>query len=185
MSSFDYNSFVETFNFRSDFLLRYQEGKLNLILQELFEEIEFKRGDKDEKGRYFITYSRNASTNGFIGEEWGSYETLVRRQIANTKKAALERAKSKGVRFTVSHDYLFSIYPKDEICPIFGTKMEWFGDSSNSPSLDRIIPELGYEPGNVAWVSNRANTIKLNRTPEMLRKIASWVEYKFQNSVSE
>ena len=46
MSAFDYNSFVETFNFRSDFLLRYGDGKLNLILKELFEEIEFKRGDK-------------------------------------------------------------------------------------------------------------------------------------------
>lgn len=46
MSSSDYSSFVETFNFRSDFLFRYEEGKLNLILQELFEELEFKQGDK-------------------------------------------------------------------------------------------------------------------------------------------
>ncbi len=38
--------------------------------------------------------------------------------------------------------------------------------SSSSPSLDRIIPEKGYVKGNVIVVSNKANVIKNNATPE-------------------
>ena len=54
--------------------------------------------------------------------------------------------------------------------------MEWLGNSANSPSLDRIIPDLGYVEGNVAFISGAANTLKLNRTPIILRKIADFVE---------
>lgn len=137
---------------------------------------EFKRGEIDEEGRIFITYTSNTTTNGYVGEEWASYDSFVRRQIAGAKKAAMERAKSKGVPFSLTHQYLVSIYPEDEICPIFGTKMEWLGNQQNSPSLDRIIPSLGYVEENVAWVSKRANTLKLDRSPKVLRQIADWVE---------
>ena len=56
--------------------------------------------------------------------------------------------------------------------------MSWFGDSNSSPSIDRIVPELGYVEGNVAWISKKANTLKLNRSPQMLRKIADWIDSK-------
>lgn len=46
MLTSEYQIFVETFNFRSDFLLRYKGGKLDQILEEMYEEIGFKRGDK-------------------------------------------------------------------------------------------------------------------------------------------
>ena len=136
----------------------------------------FKRGDVDEKGRIFITYNSASVTNGFVGEEWGDEWSIARRQIAANMANAKKRADKKGVKFSVTFDYLVSIFPKDSRCPIFKTKMNWLGDKSDSPSIDRIIPELGYEEGNVAWVSNRANTMKLNRTPEILRKIADWIE---------
>ena len=48
--------------------------------------------------------------------------------------------------------------------------------SANSPSLDRIIPDLGYVEENVAFKSMAANTLKLNRTPFVLRRIADFVE---------
>ena len=137
---------------------------------------EFKRGDVDETGRIFITYNSASVTNGFVGEEWGDQESIKRRQIAANMANAKKRADKKDVKFSVTFDYLVSIFPKDSRCPIFKTKMNWLGDKSDSPSIDRIMPELGYEEGNVAWVSNRANTIKLNRTPEVLRKIADWIE---------
>ena len=146
--------------------------------------MEFKRGERDELGRYFLTYTRHSSTNGFIGEEWGDYDALVRRQIANAKKAAKERAEQKNIKFSVSHKYLCSIYPDDVICPIFKTKMEWLGDSMTSPSLDRIVPNLGYIEGNVAWVSKRANTLKLDRSPETLRKIANWIDQQLEETLA-
>jgi len=136
----------------------------------------FKRGDVDETGRIFITYNSASVTDGFVGEEWGDQDSIKRRQIASNMANARTRADKKGVTFDVSFDYLVSIFPLDSKCPIFGTEMEWLGDKKNSPSLDRIIPELGYVEGNVAWVSNHANVMKLNRTPEILRKMADWIE---------
>ena len=55
---------------------------------------------------------------------------------------------------------------KDDIfipshCPVFGMPLE-IGQgvpTDNSPSLDKIIPALGYIPGNVLVVSNKANIL--------------------------
>jgi hypothetical protein len=44
--------------------------------------------------------------------------------------------------------------------------------SACSPSLDRIIPERGYVPGNVRVVSDRANRLKGKRSLEELRRLA-------------
>jgi hypothetical protein len=44
-------------------------------------------------------------------------------------------------------------------------------------TLDRIIPEFGYVPGNVLIVSHLANTIKQNCTdPLVFRRVADYVE---------
>lgn len=48
------------------------------------------------------------------------------------------------------------------------------GPQPDSPSIDRIIPALGYVKGNVIVVSQRANTIKNNATPEELRRVADF-----------
>lgn len=48
--------------------------------------------------------------------------------------------------------------------------------SANSPSLDRIVPALGYAPGNIHWISYRANAIKSNATPDELHKVADYME---------
>lgn len=44
----------------------------------------------------------------------------------------------------------------------------------NSPTLDRIVPELGYVRGNVRVISARANQIKSNATPEELLRVACY-----------
>lgn len=43
--------------------------------------------------------------------------------------------------------------------------------SVNSPSLDKIIPELGYVVGNIQVISQRANLLKSNSTLEELRRL--------------
>ena len=46
----------------------------------------------------------------------------------------------------------------------------------NSPTLDRIVPELGYVPGNVAVISWKANRLKGNNTdPELFEKVAKYI----------
>jgi len=145
----------------------------------------FKRGDRDERGRYFITYSRNARTNGYVGEEWGDYQALLKRQIVLSVKAAAERAKEKNLNFNITAEYMLDIYPKNEVCPVFGTKMEWLGYPETSPSIDRIVPQLGYIVGNVAWISKKANTLKLDRSPQVLRKIADWIDVQMKKGMNE
>ena len=49
------------------------------------------------------------------------------------------------------------------------------GAVPSSPSLDRIIPELGYVPGNVQVISHQANTMKSNATLKELKAFAAWV----------
>lgn len=47
------------------------------------------------------------------------------------------------------------------------------GDAS--PSLDRVNPEWGYEPGNIAVISLAANRIKSSATADDLERVAAWM----------
>jgi len=93
---------------------------------------------------------------------------------------ARDRAKEKQVPFSITREHLKSI-ATDE-CPIFKTPLEW-GHSglgkgkakANGPQLDRIVPELGYVEGNVAFISHRANRIKDNGTMQEHYDIADWI----------
>lgn len=91
--------------------------------------------------------------------------------------AKRSECKQKGFEFNLTEEYLKEIWT--ETCPIFNLPMKLGtggrGDGYNS-HLDRIIPELGYVKGNVAWISGRANRIKYNASPEELRAIADWME---------
>ncbi len=70
-------------------------------------------------------------------------------------------------------------YPK--VCLVLGIKLDWGrnGCNNNSPSLDRINPKLGYIKGNVRIISNLANTMKSNATPE--QKLTEARYYLFGN----
>lgn len=89
-------------------------------------------------------------------------------------RLAKQRCKKSRVACTITQKDI--LIP--EFCPILSVKLE-FGDMAtrdNSPSLDRIIPELGYIPGNVAVISFRANRIKNEGSFGEHRKIADWME---------
>ena len=90
------------------------------------------------------------------------------------------RAEAKGVPITISEDDI--IIPTH--CPIFGTKIirGTQGDCPDSPSLDRIIPSLGYVPGNIAVISYRANTIKNDASLEEMKQIVRYMEQAENNS---
>ena len=87
---------------------------------------------------------------------------------------AYSRAKEKGLPF--------SLVPSDvvipEKCPIFGIPL-MRGTSgkpcSNSPTIDRVIPELGYIPANIRVISRRANELKNNMTVDQLEMLFAWV----------
>lgn len=51
-----------------------------------------------------------------------------------------------------------------------------------SPSLDRRDPALGYVPGNVWVISNRANTMKNDARPDELIKFAKSILKEFDET---
>jgi hypothetical protein len=93
---------------------------------------------------------------------------------------ARSRAKAENLPFELTYEYLLSI-ATDE-CPIFKTPFTW-GESKlgkgktqlGTPQLDKIIPELGYVIGNVAFLSRKANKMKDNGTMQEHYAIADWI----------
>lgn len=81
------------------------------------------------------------------------------------------RCRKNGLPFDLSPDDL--VVPA--VCPLLSIPIELHVEgrtSPNSPSLDRIVPELGYVRGNVRVISYKANTMKSNATKEMLLEFA-------------
>ena len=84
------------------------------------------------------------------------------------------RAKKKGLPFDISLDDL--VFP--DTCPVLGIPIRARSGafSDNSPSIDRIIPALGYVKGNVAIMSYRANRIKCHASLAELKAIVAYME---------
>lgn len=63
--------------------------------------------------------------------------------------------------------------------------MEWGDDSGRRtcPSIDRITPSDGYVIGNVTWVSNQANAMKSDASPEELLLFAEWIRNKYDVAI--
>lgn len=104
-------------------------------------------------------------------------KTKVYRQ-ANKDAYALnhikDRAKRKGLEFKLE---LADIVPPD-YCPILKLKLErseGFGPKNSSPSVDRIDSTKGYTKDNIQVISNLANRMKTDATPEQLLMFAEWV----------
>jgi hypothetical protein len=102
----------------------------------------------------------------FNGNCEGPIEQMYRR--------AKRRAAERGVKFSIEVSDIH--IPK--LCPVFGTPLYkgTASDKDNSPSLDRIDPSLGYEPGNVWVISYRANRIKNNATLTELKSLVAAIE---------
>jgi len=86
-------------------------------------------------------------------------------------------AKSRAKRFGIPFDLHVTDIVVPERCPVLGLVLQ-HGQGKQvdaSPSLDRKIPELGYVVGNVLVISQRANRIKNDATPEELAKVLAWL----------
>ena len=90
-----------------------------------------------------------------------------------TIRDAKKRAKKFNIDFNLTEEYVESIYPKDGKCPALGIKLKR-KDGSNAPSLDRIIPSLGYVEGNIQWVSKLANQIMSSATPDQVIQVGTY-----------
>lgn len=105
-----------------------------------------------------------------------------RRSQTNPEKimwaSAKRRAKALGLPFNL--DVTDIVVP--DICPIFGFPLvrSRSGRSAfNSPSLDRVIPSLGYVKGNVKVISHKANSLKKNASYEDLMALMMYLAHHY------
>lgn len=87
---------------------------------------------------------------------------------------AKTRAKQKGVPFSITLADI--VIP--EVCPVLGIPLNVafkVRNHPNAPSLDRVVPALGYVPGNINVISYRANTLKNNASADELKRIIDYI----------
>lgn len=92
--------------------------------------------------------------------------------------SAKNRAKKKGVPFDISPEDVYALVEGAEVCPALGIPLKWDNNKllDDSPTLDRMVPELGYVKGNIAIISNKANRIKTDAQAEELGKVYAWLK---------
>jgi hypothetical protein len=87
------------------------------------------------------------------------------------------RATKNGIPYDLDADFLMSMMPTH--CPILGVEFQRYvghGSGPFSPTVDRIIPALGYVRSNVMIISKRANQIKSDATPEEVMQVALFLK---------
>lgn len=89
-------------------------------------------------------------------------------------RGARYRARIKGLPFNIDKSDV--VIP--DVCPVLGIPLftSHGKHTDNSPSLDRVVPSLGYVKGNVVVISNLANTIKTNATWDQIALVALWLK---------
>lgn len=98
-------------------------------------------------------------------------EYAKRYRAANGEKRMLADAKARAKAGSFPCTIAESDISIPECCPLLGVRLERKGPYA--PSLDKIIPSLGYVPGNVLVISRRANAIKHNATLQELHTLVA------------
>ena len=99
-------------------------------------------------------------------------------RITRTFSQAKIRAKKSNVPFSITRQDLIDMFPADNLCPVLKIPFVWGTkkDKELSPSLDRLIPGLGYIKENVRFISYKANRIKNDATLEILENLIKYMK---------
>ena len=99
---------------------------------------------------------------------------------SHPEKRILSRIKSKAKKVGLAFNLEVSDIIIPDVCPVLGMKLvttnQGSGYHTNSPSLDKIDPTLGYIKGNVRVISARANLLKNDATAQELRLVLADLE---------
>ena len=135
---------------------------------------EKRREQYKKKGGYqgYAKKYRDKNKNKLNAKERDDYRISNKKYIYHMVKRAEKRASKKELPFNITIKDI--VIP--EYCPILGIKLiigedNRKGPSNASPSLDRIVPEKGYVPGNIRVISMKANKIKSDAQIEDIEKV--------------
>jgi len=96
----------------------------------------------------------------------------------NIESTMLTKARARSRKLSIPCTIKKEDIVITEICPVLGIKIQVSDgrQSDFSPTLDRLIPEIGYTPGNVAVISHRANRIKSDATIKEIEMLLKWMK---------
>jgi CRISPR/Cas system-associated protein Cas10 (large subunit of type III CRISPR-Cas system) len=132
-------------------------------------DVEYQKNRRIKNKDHVLDYSRNYQKNKRKNFEF---------RLQMLLNASKQRSKKKSRENTLTLEDIKSIYPKNGLCPIFGTKLV-FGDAGfreTSPSIDRIDSTKGYTKDNIQIISWKANRIKTNSSIEELELILAYMK---------
>jgi hypothetical protein len=133
----------------------------------------------DKHAKYVSEYAKRnpdigkAAYNKHTEENRGSIHWVQRAMVSKSKS----RARQKGLEHTITIEYIKSIWPADNMCPVFRTEFVSSKENmSTCASLDRIDNTKGYIEGNVAVISWKANSLKSNGSLHELEAVVDYVK---------
>lgn len=129
-----------------------------------------KKGKKDILGNHRASRCRECQRQAYLKTE----------QRMKLYYAAKGRASQRGVSFSITPEDI--VIP--EFCPVLGMKLvPKIGGgplssrvNPDAPTIDRIDNDRGYEPGNIAVISLRANVLKSNGTASEFEKVVKYMK---------
>lgn len=161
---------------QSEYQKQYYKTNKDRITQRA---IEWQQDNKETHNKHVAEYAKRnpevarQASQKYIAKNKGSLPYAQRCMLTRTKS----RAKSCGLDFNLTIEYIQSIWPADNKCPVFGLVFDLHGqDLQRCASIDKIVPSKGYVQGNVSIVSFRANSIKKDSTFEELKLLLEYME---------
>lgn len=94
-----------------------------------------------------------------------------------TRDTARRKAAAKDLPFDLRWQDLIEVPEKCPICSVYMVRGPGLSDS---PSLDRLRPCLGYVLENVWYICYRCNAIKSDASPEEIRQVADVTEREIE-----
>ena len=136
---------------------------------------------------YYLSDDHKTSINSWKKNNPDKVKEIQKRSVEKRKqkdpyyfinKIFRERRRSalkREIPFEIEFDRIKDLVP--EFCPILGIPLyQGSPNNWNSPSLDRIIPSVGYTVKNVHWISHRANMLKNDASFEEAKKLYEWLD---------
>ena len=128
-------------------------------------------GWKDINNKFRYSYCRECEKKRF---KEAYKKDPIPQMLSNSKI----RAKAKKLPHNITSDDIREVWPKDNICPVLKKPFEMGFKSgktkSMAPSLDKIIPSIGYTKGNIVVISDIVNRLKSDASLEDLKKIINF-----------
>lgn len=115
-----------------------------------------------------------------------SRDKLAEERARDPRRLVVAGAKHRAEQLGVPFDLDWRQIQIPEFCPVLNIPLRTNGLTGirgSSPSIDRLIPALGYVHSNIRIISMSANAIKKDKTLDELRGYAEGLRWRLENAL--